>query len=82
MKEDMQRLGSDIQVRNRAQRGLAVVVIGGQGRLTDRPVGPQLEMNTRKEETGTELQSLDKRVMVRFRVSPPDLSPPLTPNPT
>ncbi|BGP55497.1 hypothetical protein JCM8202v2_003101 [Rhodotorula sphaerocarpa] len=35
MKEDMQRLGSDIQ----------------------------LEMNTRKEETGTELQSLDKRVM-------------------
>lgn len=35
MKEDMQRLGSDIQ----------------------------LEMNARKEETATELQSLDKRVM-------------------
>ncbi|GAA6013872.1 hypothetical protein JCM10207_008219 [Rhodosporidiobolus poonsookiae] len=37
MKEDMQRLGSDIQ----------------------------LEMNTRKEETGTELQGLDKKVMER-----------------
>jgi len=38
MKEDMQRLQSDIQ----------------------------LEMNARKEETGTELQSLEMKIMVSF----------------
>lgn len=68
MKEDMQRLGSDIQVRHPSSRSwhLALSFSRFGTRLLTFCPSPrlQLEMNARKEETATELQSLDKRVMV------------------
>jgi hypothetical protein len=82
LKEDLQRLSSDIQVRlcllfsiptPSSPSTLPSLQICARRRSLSVPL-PQLDSNARKEETGQELQFLDKRVMVRpfssFPLSP------------
>lgn len=64
LKEDMQRLASDIQVGLRAR--LYSTREGADGRLPG-PSVTQLDMNNRKEETSQEMKQLDISIMVSAR---------------